>query len=334
MIKILIKSDNPISEFKVENLSGQTVSIIDDLVYCSNDWHLLKIPYRGVKIEISDILINDVSVQHLLYTGWFENKQGKKFQPATAVWEPGNFYFWFHPNLGFMKGEIFSQIYNGDYGTNLFEKYLFTVDRPVNIPDTFPKDIQQFFATALGPKWWHKHDSYTPYQIVDNVFFGNMVNEVHKVTKLCTQEINKNNEGEKWQAKSWSANEVISDSAISNADPFKINDHSFEGFGKYFTKLGWTDVFVLIDGDLGSHGWIPIHIDDHVQSKNWKYIRNRNKLYFTYKNSDKILFKMHGVGILPIDKPLLINTADHAHCVVNLGDKIRKNFISYGAKLD
>ena len=126
MVKISIRSDNPIFEFEVENLKGQSVSIIDDLVYCSNDWHLLKIPYRGVKIEISDILINDVSVQHLLYTGWFENKQGKKFQPATAVWEPGNFYFWFHSNLGFMKGEIFSQIYNGDYGTNLFEKYLFT----------------------------------------------------------------------------------------------------------------------------------------------------------------------------------------------------------------
>ena len=199
------------------------------------------------------------------------------------------------------------------------------------IPDYFPKDIQDFFSTALGPKWWHKHDSYTPYEIVDDVFFINMVNEVHKVTKFCKEE--KKSE-KKWTTRSWSINEKVFDSTIYNADPLKINEHSFEGFGKYFTKLGWTDIFTLIDSYLGPHGWIPIHIDDHAQSKNSKYITSRNKLYFTYDNSDKILFKMHGVGIIPIDKPLLINTAEHVHSVVNLGNKIRKNFMSYGAKLD
>src|SRR6056300_1643510 len=111
LTKIRLESDVQIESFILEDLSNKSQVVMNNTnVVLNDDWYLLRFPYNGQKIEISEIYIDDCPLLHLKYTGYFENSHGQKFQPATAVWEPGEFKIWIHTNIGFMKGEILAQI--------------------------------------------------------------------------------------------------------------------------------------------------------------------------------------------------------------------------------
>lgn len=304
----------------MENLCGKTVTITNtQCVKIDNDWHLLSLPFNGQKIEIDEIYINDCPLQHLKYTGYFENSAGKKFQPATAVWEPGSFKIWIHPNVGFMKGEIFSQIGNGDYGKNLFEDYLFTVDRPIELSDDFPADLQGFFGAGAGPKWWHKRRTALPYVELDLEDSKSLFKDIELLEDQCVFDMPYIPESKLWTWKSWDGQ------SLSKADAKEFDEKSFNGFGKYFQSMGYKKLYQVYFAYLGPRGYIPIHVDDHVHSKNYKHIKGNTKFYCSYENHDEVLFKMAGVGCLPIDKPLMIDAGSFPHAVVNLSHtKTRK----------
>ena len=321
-----LEADNEIEYFVLEDLEQISVTVKNNAtINLKDEWVLLKVPYRGTITNITDILINNTSIEHLLYTGYFEDITGQKFQPATSVWAEGGFNIWIHPNLGYMKGQLFEQINNGDYGTSLFDKYMLTVDRPIIIPAPYPNDIKDFFSYGAGPRWWNKKNN-LPYQTLDDEVFDDMSDSVQKVVSKYCNNIEEHPFSNKWSIHSWTT-------SVSNADPVPINDNSFEGLGKYFRSIGWNNVLTVEDSQLGPHGWIRLHIDDHPNSKNRQHIEKLSKLYFTYENKKDILFKLHGVGLVPVDKPLLINTWKFAHCVVNLGNETRKTFIAYGANI-
>ena len=212
-----------------------------------------------------------------------------------------------------MKGEILAQIFNGDYGKNLFNDYLLTVDRPMKLPDDFPVDLQGFFGHGTGPKWWHKNKQPLPYKELD-VDFTEMFDQIEHIEMQCQVDMKESAKSKLWTHKSWDGQ------SVHTATAKDFDDCSFNGFGKYFQQMGYKQIYQLYIASLGPRGFIHMHIDDHYTSKNYNDIKGNTKFYCSYANADQVFFKMAGVGCIPIEKPLMIDAGSFPHAVVNLSD--------------
>ena len=181
---ISIKSKYPIVKFTLTDCFGNSVKAFNNREILLEDrWYCLNIPYENLTNEIDQIFINNVDMRHLIYTGYFENRFGEIFQPSTAVWEPGNFKIWIHTNVGLFMSTILNQIDEGDYGSNLFEKYMLTVDESVEINQSFPLETREFFAYSNGPNWWKRDHKDIPYNSFSNSEWNNidkqlLINEI------------------------------------------------------------------------------------------------------------------------------------------------------------
>ena len=323
MIKISIYSKNDIDDFEVMDLYGNTTTITNTLnAELTEGWYEIIVPYEGEQNEIYRIAINDVDIDHLMYTGFTENEAGERFSPGCAVWEPGAWKLWFHTNQGFWKHTVFSQIANGDYGLDLFEKYMFTVDRSTNIENDYlyPKDIVDFFEYPFGPRWWKKDDITRPYKVLDDPAFGELsrnrlIDEARELAKV------KQENGVGWRA--WSLKDA------SDFPPVPL-DHFSGEFRKLLDLVGYTSVIDFSLLALENQSTIPIHVDDHLGREAWPAIAGCKKTYWVLANKKGNLFKLGEAGIVPTDQPLLINSAMHTHSLINSTENYRTVLIIYG----
>jgi hypothetical protein len=321
-ITIDIESKFDIGVCYVEDLNGNSHKIKNRHIFSiPNNWFLLKIPYENINNEIFKIKINNVDIDYLIYTGFFENLKKEKFQPATAVWEPGEFKIWLHPNAGFYKYSIFDQIQNGDYGKNLFEKYMLTVDRSVNLDRTkYPDDICDFFQYPFGPKWWLKNDITRPYKILENKNFESVNKDIliKQIKDIAKVHDVKNNS---WEGFSLKEKSDLPFESIFNF-PSEIK--------KIIDIVEYTDILDISLMILQPRSSIKIHVDDHLNRDGWKYLSGCRKLYWTLTDTKEVYFKFGRAGLLPLDSPALINTGMHVHSVVNNTDEVRYTLLMYG----
>lgn len=325
LTKIEVKADIELDFLKIHTLDNKKTFAVKnkECINLENDWHLLEIEYAGQKNDFTDITINNYSIGNLIYTGYFEDNTGKIFQPATCVFSPGSFKLWFHPNLGYMKGEMWRQIYNGDFGKNLFETYLFTVDRPMEIPSYFPNDIKEFFAHGAGPRWWNKNTDHVPYQVLEN---NDQIQKfIHPLVDSCKNKLLENDDSKGWQVLNYDHR------VAGKHEPLVLSDESFNGTGQYFQSIGWNRIYQLMNTLLEGNGHIQIHIDDKHYEKNKDQLKGLSKFYYAYENHENVYFKMHGVGLVPIDKPLLLNTSMFVHSLINVGEQTKKTLMVYGS---
>jgi len=322
MTKIEIITDNSVTPtVLVEDIFGNNLQPDATHEYnLQHDWHCIKIPYEGTRLEFTDIKLNGNSIEHLIYTGYFHSDlDNKKHQPATAVWETGKFILWFHPKLGVWQKTLYEQIENGMFGKNLFEKYSLTVDRPVTIDDNFPENIKTFFAHSFGPVWWKKDSVKFPYRQLDI--------DVDEQTIKAVQELESKLPHNK-TVNGWI--DHMSETPTDDADPRPLKDIGNILVEKLLDNAGYSHYLSYSVMTLNPGRHINIHIDDHVKCKNIDYVKGCQKFYLAYGDLDGVYFKLGSAGILPFDKPLLINTTQHTHSVVNQTANARKVFMCYG----
>lgn len=323
MTKISIYSKEDIDEFDLIDLYGNTTTVVNTLdTELAEGWWEIVVPFDGEQNEIYRIAINDVDIDHLLYTGFTENEAGERFSPGCAVWEPGVWKLWFHTNQGFWKHTVFSQVANGDYGLDLFEDYMFTVDRSTEIEDSYlyPGDVVDFFKYPFGPRWWKKDDITLPYKILDNPGFdeidrNTLIDELKEIAEV------KQENASGWWA--WSLKDA-SDFPTVPLDEFTGH------FRKLLDLVGYTSVIDFSLLTLESQNSIPIHVDDHVNRDAWPAIAGCKKFYWTLANKQGNLFKLGEAGIVPTDQPLLVNSAMHTHSLINDTNNNRAVLIIYG----
>lgn len=324
MIKINIEAEHSIENFLVEDLYKKEFQVnVGDVFSVNSDWFLIKIPYQGFKNEITSIKINNHDIGYLIYTGWFENRKKEKFQPATAVWEPGEFKIWMHKNFGLHQYYTYSQISNGDYGKNLFDDYMLTVDYSVDVDCSYPEDIRNFFKHPFGPRWWKKDDITRPYKILDNENFSflnktNLISDVLDVAKV--KNINSSQTPNWW---GWGLKK--------NSDLPLIDINTFSGeLKKLIDLIGYTSIVDISIQYLNPKSVIKIHVDDHLKRDCWPYIAGCKKLYWNLTDTDSVYFKLGEAGMLPLDFPLLVNTSMHTHGLINDSNNVRTVVIIYG----
>ena len=314
---ILLKSKQIISTFFLTTLDEKNIKCNNNQnIDCINDWHLLTIPFQGQRITIDDILINNESIKHLIYTGYFETTNGEILQPSSTLWQPGIFKIWIHPKVGLMFARIMKQITNGDYGKNLFEKYMLTVDRPVSLTGKYLNSIESFFNTGSGPYWHKKDTNEFPYKIIKNPIFETIdKNLIIKNSESQFQVISDRKSYVKFSYQKYGGEE--------KAHSFSLNKINCPETVKVLSAIGYKKLYHIELQYLAPKSYVPMHIDDG------KNIKGCHKFYWNITNPASVYFKFDCVGLLPIQYPFFYNNGQHVHAVVNDSNAGRYVLIAY-----
>jgi len=306
------------------DLDGQQQTSDNGEFNCDNKWYRFEIVCgEGETVKFDDITINGESIEEQLYTGWAKAEDGEiRFIPFLN--KPGRYQIWLHGNLGHYLASIKSKIKNGDYGKDLFEKYLFTVDHPMTFDFDVPESIRSFFYHAYGPEWWNKDDISLPYQILD--FDINNQNELlSEGMKLPREPIfNKakaDHVGRKYKNDGYPL------------VPVEQIEH--KAIAKLLKDLGYKEILNFMLNTIPAKSTLYMHTDENYNDKKayTEVMQGCTQLYVILEGEpDKNFIKLGRAGIVPLDKPVIINNSQHPHCVVNASDRPRTTLLAYGTR--
>jgi hypothetical protein len=316
-MKISITSSDKLEKFYVKDLCDKIYCIdLDTPQDIPAGWYELNIFYVDRKIEIEDILINDASLREFIYTGYYVDGNGDIHQPGCALWDKGGcFKIWIHTEVGVMFQRILETIRNDDYGTNLFEKYMLTVERPIKIKESWGEPYISFFANGDGPRWWLNNDRFTPWKIADipNVDKDMFLRELDQ----CLPFFEKLADG-------WTRKSLARPPRELPFIPWKEISSSI--LKDFFQKIGYKRIMDISLQTLSPNTAIEIHKDEH-----YNFIKKGCKtFYWNITPHENVYFKLGKSGLLPLQYPLFINTIEHPHAVVNERTTQRTVIIAYG----
>jgi len=321
-MKIAVKSDNAITQIYLKDLEHKKIPISQNAnIDIPHGWYELCVEYTGQKTEIHDILINDTSIEYLIYTGYYKDGSGNIHQPATAVWDEGGvFRIWIHTEIGLLYQRTFDSIRNGDFGTNLFEKYMLTVDRPLKIDQSWDNRLKSFFNYANGPYWWYLDDKFTPWKKIalPNFDIDQLISELND---WCPH-YNEKNDGT-WCIRQFKPG----GSELPFIDPKDIPNNSIKTL---IDSIGYKRLIDVSVQTLKPGASIKIHRDDHYKRQAYPYMKGCKKFYWACQDAEGVYMKLGRSGLLPLNHPLLINTVEHSHAVIHQGKNIRTSILAYG----
>ena len=284
-------------------------------------WYQLHLPYTGIKNEFKKIILNGFDLEEIIYTGYCTDGAGKIYQPATAVWDTGGcFTILLHTSIGVLIERLIRCLRNGDLGTNLFEKYTLTVDRPFDIDKNYPTEIRSFFQTSDGPNWWRKDSDFLPYLELPDMDLDKdlLMKECDVLCKYEKEHSPKDKKGQEYIIKS-SHPDCIFDLPFVEMDP-----DQFPTVQKLIDEIGMKRVLSIGVNTLNPGKHFHIHRDSENYSRpGYKYVKGCKIFYWLLTEPKGIHFKFGRCGLLPLDKPLLINPVEYAHSVVNQSGKPR-----------
>jgi hypothetical protein len=185
-----IQANKPLGNYYLMSLEDKSIDFTNGIEFDIKDgWYKLVIEYPESKLKIQEIKINNESLDRLIFTGWFlEESTQNKIQPGLVLYTKGQWEIWLHTNMGMMWQTLLESIVNTDFGSNLFEKYIHTVDKPIYLNDDYPQIIKGFFSNGNGPRYWKKNNIVTPYKTLDPDVLKNIDRKkLHNEMKaMCT----------------------------------------------------------------------------------------------------------------------------------------------------
>lgn len=321
-MKLTVSSDVPINKIYLKDLAYNKIHISQDTnIDIPDGWYELCIEHCGQNIEIQDIAINDASIEHIIYTGYFTDSNGIIHQPATCLWDEGGiFSIWINTEIGVLYQRTFDAIRNGDYGTNLFDKYILTVDRPLEIDQSWDNRLKSFFGHGNGPYWWYNNDKYTPWQKITlpNFNTDRLIDELND----WLPHYRENND------KTWCIRQLKNGAAdLPFVEPDNIPNNTIKTL---IDSIGYRRLIDISVQTLKPGACIEIHRDDHYDRKAYPYMKGCKKFYWACQDSQGVHMKLGKSGLLPLEHPLLINTVEHTHAVIHQGNKTRTSILAYG----
>jgi hypothetical protein len=290
---------------------------------CDQGWYNLIVEYSGERIEIMDIKINDESIEHYLYTGFFtESSTGKVFQPANAVWTEGYYSIWIHTEIGFLVGTLSKGIRNGDFGKYLFDDYMLTVDKSTKVTKGWPEITQSYFRHGSGPRWWRKDKKHTPYEPLPREILQDIdKNKLMKDLDLdCKIQLEHNVHTKKDSA---SSNTMYAKAIRRKAEYPYIdwNDINSEMLKQVAKRIGFRNLLnVTLQTAKPGQSFRP-HVDDHYNRECRQHIEGPVVFIWNLAtNTQGHLFKLGDAGLVPLDNGAFFNQFYFDHATINDSD--------------
>lgn len=332
-MKIEVHSDNPLTKYHLKNIKDERIDFkFGEELPLPIGWYELNIEYTGVKTSIDAIILNGEDIKHLMYTGQYVDGAGKRHQPGNAVWDHGGcFAIWLHTDTGFFYERIMRSITNGDYGTDLSQKYQITVDKPVHINKDFPKHLQSFFGTGDGPNWWHKGRRHLPWDIIPTPEVDKK-ELLRECQRLCVYE--NAYHAASSDSPGWTV--MYADKKQNFEPPFiSIDAEKYPAIQKTIDSIGMEKALNVSTYSLTPGGYVHLHRDDsELPRTSYKYFKGCSVFYWALTDEEDVLFKFGRCGLVPSGQSLFINPLDHMHSVVNQGKKTREVITIVGKLLN
>ena len=328
-----ILSNKPLQTFYLKDLLDNRIDFdINKEFDISSGWYNLIIEYTGRKTSIDSIIINGNEIGNFIYTGFFTDKQGKKVQPGTVLYDEAFFSIWVHTEYGVMLQMLLESITNGDWGSNLFDKYLFTVDKPLMLDKDYPGTIKSYFTTSNGPKWWLKNSVTTPYEVCDPELLANIDQQglILELEEVCT--IRK--DSEKWAlpklGKSIKGGRLCMKK--NSYLPF-VELHELPLILKDLcTRVGFKRILnVTLQTQYPEESFAP-HVDAHSEKETKMHVQGPcSFLLDLSENKENHYFKVGSSGLIPLEHGVFFNE-NYSHATVNTSNCKRPLLIIHGER--
>jgi len=109
------------------------------------------------RAEIKDVKVNGSSIRHLIYLSWTQ-KNLSRVQPCTAIWETDQVWCLpFGTPISWWIDCVLSQIPQHCLGQDLSQDWDIWYPDKLELPDTFPTLVRDFFNKDFGFTARHKH---------------------------------------------------------------------------------------------------------------------------------------------------------------------------------
>jgi len=336
-MKISVDSSKPIQNYYLLNLHDKRINFAEGVEFdCATGWYNLIVEYSGEHIDITDIKINDESIEHFLHTGFFtEESTGKVFQPANAVWTEGYYSIWLHTEIGYLISTVSGGVRNGDYGKYLFDDYMLTVDKSIDIGKGWPEKMKSYFRHGVGPRWWRKGKKHTPYEPLA----PEVLKDVDKVKLLreleqdCQIEIDYPMLIEKELARSDTMHGRAM-KRVSNYPFVELDDLVSETLREVAEKIGFKRLLnVTMQTATPGQAFRP-HRDDHYTRDCREHIEGPVVFIWDLAADTRgHLFKLGYAGLVPIDHGAFFNQFYFDHGTINGSETVdRPLLIMHGER--
>ena len=337
MMLVNIVANKPLQTFYLEDLHENKINFqLNTQFDLAEGWYKLVIEYPGSKLKIEDIRWNDIdlSFNGILYTGWFKQDTGEMHSPGTVLYTHGQYEIWLHTNTGLLYSELFESILMDDFGMDLFEKYMHTVDKPLNlIGEGYPSTVKGFFEHGYGPKWWRKDSIITPYKSLDSsVIAGINKNKVHKEMQGMCEYIT--------DSKYWAfpaPGETIKGGRVSaRTSPYlpytELDDVPGEELKKLCECIGLKRMLcITLQTQYPGEAFQP-HVDTHKEMETKHNMQGACSFVLDLsENSEGHYFKVAKAGLIPIEHGTFFNF-NYCHGTFNNSDVVRPLAILFGER--
>jgi len=316
--------------------------IVDQKITANADFFglaILKIvSLNSSKIVFENIFIDKVNIRQFLFLSWSELDR-KKIQPCTELWEENQ--AWYAPisNPLSLLINIGTEKFNSwELGNNLFEKYDIFYPESVEIKETFPKLIKDFFHYDFNfyvEKKIEKSELYgngkIPYFQFDYEYDKEaLCKELHDNYEYLVQQefikpyqldYNKTDEQSNFDSNlNWRTIYSYLPKKQNSLDDFTLDKNRFPLLFDFYKQLPLTNIYVSFIGILPPGGYIAPHKDQ----REGVLPHGCTQLYFALNPSDDHYFKLNGVGSIPLnEKTTVVNNQNYTHAVINQGTKMR-----------
>lgn len=295
-----------------EQLSGlvkldqNILNIVDHCVEVDlKGWHLLSISAVDTGyLQIKDIMIEEISISHMMLLMFLaESKQ------CTFGWvDNREFCMPLHPNYAVFRSVVFSNIDSGDYGSQIYEKYDFSLNKNPSLQHQYPKHIVDYFSQEVSPTWHKKYHKRSPWFLGPQIDHKKLSQEVKQVRHKFSQRTIKLDSYRGW-----------SDTSLKFASVKQAQDIGLEYFSEILSQCKFTLIDNINISYLPPGGFINSHRDLALGEK------ARNKVYIPIDFAEGNYFKFLQGGYAQLDTSYAtcLNTDCFLHAVVNDSDSGR-----------
>ena len=339
-IEISIKTADTISKENLELFINNTpVEFTVDYQHIEILWpkkfgiHQLKLTSNSSKkINIEQVSIDHCDLRKLLHLSWTIDNFDNRLQPSTELCEGQHWILPFGYPVSHWLVLNSNKFRNNMYGQNLVEKYWHWYPESIELPNSFPQTIRDFFQynfdyTTVDKTCYTSAD--IPYMKypgeISKVLLDQSIEEITQHMDIMTQE--GNNYGT--FAGNQQEYKIHNDEAwkilwLLKSDGSKKFVNEFPSIWKLVESLKVDFISVFI-GTLPPGGLIYPHVDDvNLTNPDYKNYNGCTQIYIPLKWPKGNYIKLANAGVLDlVDGPMVINTQYFAHAVVNNSDEYR-----------
>lgn len=342
-LEIPFTSDVPVDfEIKI-NESQVDYTILNNKIVVNVDlnfgFYLLSVKcLQQAKVKFSNIFVNQTNIRQFLYLSWTE-ENNSKIQPCTELWSTEQ--IWYAPislPLSLLISSADEKFDAADLGTNLYEKYKIFYPESIDVHDSYPQLVKDFFKHNFDFHVYRKQleqdlfaNEQVPYfhfnyfydekklynELVSNQEYLFSKEKIPAQHKYNQADYSKYNQEVIWRTV---FTYPYKDGAPQTIEEFALDKNLLPELYRFYSQLPIKNVYLSFLGFLPAGGYISPHKDFTDAG----VPKGCSQLYFALNAKPGNFLKINNVGLVPFqDQPTILNNQSFTHALINQSNEPR-----------